>query len=868
MVPVVQGEVTPETAPLSFLSFAGGGGAGAGAGAGGGAGAGAGVNRDSFPGRSPPLGRVGPTGARQLLPSDEGQKNIQPYFAGTPKDDLTPPSALRWILTETKVEEEPEGGTRWVGIQGTEFMEKMEQGEKILKEKIKEDYERMVEEEKKEAEKDDNDIRDSHSPPYSTSFEQEKAKRSRNGRETNAFGTEARASTFIPSKAFASTLVEKVFLDRKGAGDAESAAEYGSIMKRTKTQLLFQNKAKQMNLLRSQSTNSAPATVTSKRFLALSKESQELAKAAEQFIPLEFRDAKVALTHYIIKGKTTEKMKALLGDRAGGASKHGKGKSKQTSFNANDDNDDDDDDNVEEEDEDTILEGDEGEGDSPATVKKGAKFRKVFEVVEEDSAAAERYSEKTLEQMEIDKEFFGSGSRGAFFERFKRIMRHQDKMKVSPPKAARNVTTAGDGMTGFNSNSNSNNNINSYVDKQTKNPRQRATLIARRVNKSAIDSFLNACFKAGIAPEPSLINRVGGPYKLSSLLGVERDDTERRSLDLSNYGLGDKRIKTLSSALLTIDFISKFNLSYNRLTSDSVRDLMHSLTKSDSIIELNLSGNKLDTFCCEALTEYIKSSCTVEKIVLDDANIGDKEVKILMDAFTGRRKASSSVSVTGGNGNSNIDGSENKTGHHYSGVTSLSLRKNNIGSIGGTTIANLIEKSTCSLQDLDLSFNQIMGVGAQDLGTALNYNTSLVNLDLSVNRFGDSGCVFVGSSFATNKHLKTLNLEQNNLGTKSAYVIASNLRRNNTLETVLLMGNNLGEQGGRSLFRAIFDGVKCFAIMTGCSFAFDSTENFDYSSPDGPYKLDLEKAYDMSIFHEVSERAHHACRVLAGSKSL
>ena len=161
---------------------------------------------------------------------------------------------------------------------------------------------------------------------------------------------------------------------------------------------------------------------------------------------------------------------------------------------------------------------------------------------------------------------------------------------------------------------------------------------------------------------------------------------------------------------------------------------------------------------------------------------------------------------------------------HYNGVNILSLASNKISSTGATIVAASIAASSCTLTDLNLSYNTIIGNGAAELGNALNVNSTITNLDLSVNRLGCTGGVPIGASFANNKTLLYLNLEQNNISTKSTFVIASNLRRNKSMKKLMLKGNNLGEQGGRSMFRAIFDGVPCFAFMSGCSFAIDSTE--------------------------------------------
>ena len=127
--------------------------------------------------------------------------------------------------------------------------------------------------------------------------------------------------------------MEEVFLRPKsseerasrgaGGGAAESLESYAQVMKRTKTQLVFQQKAKALNVLKATScgsgndndnSNSNSNKLGGERGARGGVE-DSLDKV--RHVPMEFRDAELALRTYIVRAKAREKMEKIMGKGAG-----------------------------------------------------------------------------------------------------------------------------------------------------------------------------------------------------------------------------------------------------------------------------------------------------------------------------------------------------------------------------------------------------------------------------------------------------------------------------------------------------------------------------------------------------------------------
>jgi Ran GTPase-activating protein (RanGAP) involved in mRNA processing and transport len=102
-------------------------------------------------------------------------------------------------------------------------------------------------------------------------------------------------------------------------------------------------------------------------------------------------------------------------------------------------------------------------------------------------------------------------------------------------------------------------------------------------------------------------------------------------------------------------------------------------------------------------------------------------------------------------------------------MTSLDLSYAKLGSGRIAWIAQAI-KTNNSLTSINLSANEIDGIGANALMNALSCNTTLTALDLSRTYMQDWGTIFVAYMLKNNSTLKTLRLRENRIFTGATYI--------------------------------------------------------------------------------------------------
>ena len=122
----------------------------------------------------------------------------------------------------------------------------------------------------------------------------------------------------------------------------------------------------------------------------------------------------------------------------------------------------------------------------------------------------------------------------------------------------------------------------------------------------------------------------------------------------------------------------------------------------------------------------------------------------------------------------------------------------------GTALAD----SDCPLRYLDLSHNELTGVGAGAIALALSTNKALISLDLSFNAFGGGLCPIGGGgggaasagggkSRSNPARLAKFGDPKNGYGSEfgrvycAATLLGRSLARNTTLQTILLVKNKI-----------------------------------------------------------------------------
>ncbi|OQR88053.1 hypothetical protein ACHHYP_07648 [Achlya hypogyna] len=304
--------------------------------------------------------------------------------------------------------------------------------------------------------------------------------------------------------------------------------------------------------------------------------------------------------------------------------------------------------------------------------------------------------------------------------------------------------------------------------------------------------FFDECTNEALLPEP-LLARI----------------TADRGLDLRHFGIGDTKAIALAKSLASLPAIHALNLADNRLTQAAVSVILQLLHGRKELRELNLSENEIGKDGCVHMAEFLFAASSLAYLDLSKTRLFDDIESLSIE-----------IAI-------------------HPSLLAVNLSNNEIGEAGGILLGETLAASTCTIQDLDLSWNQICLEGATRIGRALRSNSSIRHLNVSMNRFGDPGGHAIASALLHNTTLQTLDLSRNNLTGRAAVTLSYAVQHNKTLSRLLLLNNDLGATGTKALLHAVASGVTC---DIGLSFRdSDDHDVFDAMLPSmqSPYSLDL-----------------------------
>lgn len=273
------------------------------------------------------------------------------------------------------------------------------------------------------------------------------------------------------------------------------------------------------------------------------------------------------------------------------------------------------------------------------------------------------------------------------------------------------------------------------------------------VGLSGRKAYIRALDQHGLAPERIHV--------------VRPSDTGSTMVDISNYGLGHKRLMALACSLSTRAF-EGFKCSGNRLDEVTAATLISSLSRDCQTIDLH--HNQIAMGGCQALVHSVLLPPQNELLVLSVAsnNLGDDCVCELAVGLKG-----------------------NKT------LRRLNLAKNNISQRGAQAIVDSL-KSSVSLWELDFSWNAV-GRAIFDLFDRLR---TIQHLNLSHNglgavlrhkeKFGPMFAEEVAPILARNLSLLHLDLSGNLFPVGVLKVLAAALTENHTILGLHMDGESHG----------------------------------------------------------------------------
>ena len=229
-------------------------------------------------------------------------------------------------------------------------------------------------------------------------------------------------------------------------------------------------------------------------------------------------------------------------------------------------------------------------------------------------------------------------------------------------------------------------------------------------------------------------------------------------LDLSHQRLTEEQVSILVFSLEGRNCIKKLDISWNHVSYGGMQSISSCLLKNDTLQELNMSGCKI-------------SGDGIAKII--DAS---KNLKVL--------NVSNNPSLC-------VDTDLN---HTYTAEVDLGQVLHIVSGNAMLFIAKAISKNT-SLQELDISHNNLQDDGAVAIGEQLKFNKTLQHLNMSANGITNKGLQSIAEALYVGTGLCKLNISYNRITYEGVVCLLDHVQVKTTLKTLWITHNNITKTG-------------------------------------------------------------------------
>ena len=245
-----------------------------------------------------------------------------------------------------------------------------------------------------------------------------------------------------------------------------------------------------------------------------------------------------------------------------------------------------------------------------------------------------------------------------------------------------------------------------------------------------------------------------------------------RTLNLSDNKLDGRACDLLAKVVPSISRLEELWLHNNPIGSGGAVEVIKSLCGS-GVKDLWLYNTGIGGPDCEALSELLQSTHSLEWLYIDQNNLSSESVASIITGLS-----------------------------HNNSLTVLDISDSHFSTANTHRLSSLLrEHSKCTLTSLKLRDCHISSEGAVELATALCKNTTLRRMYLSGNPIGEhvEGVTAIATMLAENKSLKRLRLEDCYISGQGAGELAAALCKNSTLQDLNLDRNPIGAEGASSM---------------------------------------------------------------------
>ena len=273
-----------------------------------------------------------------------------------------------------------------------------------------------------------------------------------------------------------------------------------------------------------------------------------------------------------------------------------------------------------------------------------------------------------------------------------------------------------------------------------------------------------------------------------------KDNNSLQELDISHNQVSDNGVANISKALQVNTTLQTLLISHNNITDDGVVAIGKTLQshykdysfvttnkevinedyiKNSALQKLNMSHNSISSKGVVALCDYLKNNITLKKLTI---SWNDCKTPVVLDSTN--RFCNISNLHFGNVGATLLSVFLFKKDE----IQKLDISRNAISDDGAAAISEYLNNNT--LQQLDMSHNQVSCIGIIKITKALLTNKTLQVLDISHNKISDDGAIAIGETLVNTENpiLQKLDLSYNNISINGIGAFSYCLKHNNTLQ--------------------------------------------------------------------------------------
>ncbi|KAH8612570.1 putative Leucine Rich repeat [Trypanosoma vivax] len=315
---------------------------------------------------------------------------------------------------------------------------------------------------------------------------------------------------------------------------------------------------------------------------------------------------------------------------------------------------------------------------------------------------------------------------------------------------------------------------------------------------------LAAALEASTVREALLCFNDIGKDGCDALANVVNVSVKLQLLDIRGNNLTPKCVRKLLKSISMSTSLTRLGLGSNKLGEEGAALLLRALEKNTHLTSLDISLNEIGPNGAKSIAQLLETpSSPLEKLQLYGNYLGCDGVVHITSAL---RRNRSLKELTLGNNNA-TDAAMSKVAEMLRDNITLSyldLRLNTITASGARTLACDGLANNCFLQSLSLSGNPIGSVGAEQIFRALTGSQGpvLTRLDLSSCELGSVGGTRIADLITSSTTIEDVDLSDNQLDDDSAVALSRSLANGLSISALNLSSNKIGEWSASNLIDA------------------------------------------------------------------